>query len=173
LPKEYHDFLDVFEKRPLEKPPTRGRHNITIELKEGAVLPRIQGLRRISEEEAKIVEKYIKDNLVKGWIVPSSFKYASPILFVRKANRALRLCMDYRGLNKVTKKDSYPLPLIDETIARVIKARYYTKFNIEAAFNNLYIATDRDADLTTFTTRYGNYKSLVLPFGLSIGPAYF
>jgi len=92
---------------------------------------------------------------------------------VRKANGALRLYIDYRGLNKVTKKDSYPLPLIDKTIARVIKARYYTKFNIEAAFNNLCIATDKDADLTTFTTRYGNYKSLVLPFGLSVGPAHF
>jgi len=127
----------------------------------------------MSEEEAKIVEKYVKDNLAKGWIVPSSFEYASPILFVRKANRALRLYVDYRGLNKVTKKDSYPLPLIDEIIARVIKVRYYTKFNIEAAFNNLYMATDRDADLTTFVTRYSNYKSLVLLFGLSVGPAHF
>jgi len=76
-------------------------------------------------------------------------------------------------LNEVTKKDSYPLPLIDETIARVIKARYYIKFDIEAAFNNLYIATDRDVDLTIFITRYGNYKSLVLPFGLSVSPTYF
>jgi len=115
----------------------------------------------------------VRDNLVKGWIIPSSFEYALPILFVRKANRALRLYIDYRGLNKVTKKDSYSLPLIDETIARVIKVRYYIKFDIEAAFNNLYIATDRDADLTTFATRYRNYKSLVLPFGLSVSPTYF
>jgi len=142
-------------------------------LKEGVVLPYTQGLRRISKEEAEIVEKYVRDNLAKGWIIPSSFKYASPILFVRKANRALRLYVDYRGLNKVTKKDSYLLLLIDKTIARVIKARYYTKFDIEATFNNLYIATDKDADLTTFATRYGNYKSLVLLFGLSVGPAYF
>jgi len=127
----------------------------------------------MSKEEAEIVEKYVRDNLAKGWIIPSSFEYASPILFVRKANGALRLCVDYRGLNEVTKKDSYPLPLIDETIARVIKARYYTKFDIEAAFNNLYMATDKDADLTTFATRYGNYKSLVLLFGLSVGPAHF
>jgi len=104
----------------------------------------------MSEEEAKIVEKYVKDNLVKGWIVLSSFKYALPILFIRKVNRVLRLYIDYRGLNKVIKKDSYPLPLIDEIIARVIKVRYYTKFNIEVAFNNLYIATNRDANLTTF-----------------------
>jgi len=71
---------------------------------------------------------------------------------VHKVNRALRLCVNYRRLNKVTKKDSYLLPLIDETITRVIKAKYYTKFDIEAAFNNLCIVTDKDADLTTFTT---------------------
>jgi len=105
--------------------------------------------------------------------VPSLFKYASPILFIRKVNRALYLYIDYRGLNEVTKKDSYSLPLIDEIIAQVIKARYYTKFDIEVAFNNLYIATDRDANLTTFITRYDNYKLLVLPYGLSIGSAYF
>jgi len=58
-------------------------------------------------------------------------------------------------------------------MARVIKAKYYTKFNIKATFNNLYIATDKDADLTTFATRYSNYKSLVLLFGLSISLAYF
>jgi len=92
---------------------------------------------------------------------------------VRKANRALRLCINYRRLNKVTKKDSYLLLLIDEIIARVIKAKYYPKFNIEATFNNLYMATDKDANLTTFTTRYSNYKSLILLFGLSVGPAYF
>jgi len=142
-------------------------------LKDRVVLLRTQGLRRISKEEAEIVEKYVRDNLAKGWIIPSSFKYASPILFIRKANGALRLYVNYRRLNEVTKKDSYLLPLINETITRVIKAKYYTKFNIEAAFNNLYIATDKDADLTTFTTRYGNYKSLVLLFGLSVGPAYF
>jgi len=69
---------------------------------------------------------------------------------VRKVNRVLRLYIDYRGLNKVIKKNSYSLPLIDEIIARVIKVRYYTKFDIKVAFNNLYIATDRDANLTTF-----------------------
>jgi len=115
----------------------------------------------------------VRNNLAKGWIIPSSFKYASPILFIYKANRALRLYINYRRLNEVTKKDSYPLPLINKTITRVIKAKYYTKFNIEATFNNLYIATDKDADLTTFATYYSNYKSLVLPFGLSVGPAYF
>jgi len=115
----------------------------------------------------------VRDNLAKGFITPSSFEYASPILFIRKQNRGLRLCVDYRGLNKITKKDRYLLPLIDETITRVIKAKFFTKFNIEAAFNNLRIASEKDCDLTTFTTKFGNYKSNVLPFGLCNGLAYF
>jgi len=115
----------------------------------------------------------VRDNLAKGFITPSSFKYASPILFIRKQNGGLRLCVNYRGLNEITKKDRYPLLLINETIARVIKAKFFTKFNIEAVFNNLRIATEKDYDLTTFAIKFGNYKSNVLPFGLYNRPAYF
>jgi len=115
----------------------------------------------------------VRDNLVKGFITLSSFEYASPILFIRKQNRGLRLCVDYRGLNKITKKDRYLLPLIDKTIARVIKAKFFTKFNIKATFNNLRMASEKDYDLTTFTTKFGNYKSNVLPFGLYNRLAYF
>jgi len=85
LPKEYYNFLDVFKKRPPGAPPIRGTDvDVHIKLKEGATLPRTQGLRRISEEEAKIVEQFVRDNLAKGFITPSSFEYASPILFIRK-----------------------------------------------------------------------------------------
>jgi len=65
------------------------------------------------------------------------------------------------------------LPLIDNTIARVIKAKYFIKFNIVAAFNNLRMASEYNYDLTTFVTKFGNYKSNVLPFGLCNGPTYF
>jgi len=111
--------------------------------------------------------------LAKGFIIPSSFKYASPILFIRKQNGGLRLCINYRGLNEITKKDYYPLPLINETITRVIKAKFFTKFNIEATFNNLRIASEKDYDLTTFATKFRNYKLNVLPFGLYNRLVYF
>jgi len=65
------------------------------------------------------------------------------------------------------------LPLIDETIARVIKAKFFTKFDIEATFNNFRIASEKDCDLTTFTTKFGNYKSNILSFGLCNRLAYF
>jgi len=125
------------------------------------------------EEEVEIVEQFVRDNLAKGFITPSLFKYVSPILFIRKQNGGLRLYIDYRGLNEITKKDRYLLPLIDKTVARVIKAKFFTKFDIKAIFNNLRIATEKDYDLTTFVTKFGNYKSNVLPFGLCNRPAYF
>jgi len=115
----------------------------------------------------------VRNNLAKGFITPSLFKYALPILFIRKQNGGLRLYINYRGLNEIMKKDRYPLPLINETITRVIKAKFFTKFNIEATFNNLRIASKKDYDLTTFATKFRNYKLNVLPFGLYNGPVYF
>jgi len=115
----------------------------------------------------------VRDNLAKGFITPSSFKYVSPILFIRKQNGGLRLYINYRGLNEITKKDRYLLLLINETVARVIKVKFFTKFNIKATFNNLRIATEKDYDLTTFITKFSNYKSNVLPFGLYNRLAYF
>jgi len=115
----------------------------------------------------------VRDNLAKGFIIPSSFKYASPILFIRKQNGGLRLYINYRGLNEITKKDRYPLLLINKTIARVIKAKFFIKFDIKAAFNNLRMASEKDCDLTTFTIKFGNYKSNVLPFRLYNRLAYF
>ena len=169
LPQEYHDFLDVFTKK--DTLPERNSHAVKIELKDGAQLPRTEPLRRMSEEETLLIEEYVRDNLAKGYISPSSFEYASPILFVKKPGGGLRLCIDYRRLNEITKKDKYPLPLIDETLARVVKARYFTKLDIVAVFNNLRFATSQDEDLTTFATRLGNYKNHVMPFGLCNGPS--
>jgi len=115
----------------------------------------------------------VRDNLAKGFITPSLFKYASPILFIRKQNGGLRLYINYRGLNEITKKDRYLLLLINKTVTRVIKVKFFTKFNIKATFNNLRIATEKDYDLITFIIKFRNYKSNVLPFGLCNRLAYF
>ena len=81
-------------------------------------------------EELIAAKKYIEENLHKGFIEPSQAPFASPILFVRKANGSLRFCIDYRKLNALTRKDRYPLPLIDETLARLRRAKIFTKFDI-------------------------------------------
>jgi len=112
----------------------------------------------------------LEDNLAKGFIEASQAPFASPVLFVKKANGGLRFCIDFRRLNDITRKDRYPLPLIDETLSRLSKAKIYTKLDIRQAFHR--IAMDPDSqELTTFRTRYGTYKCNVLWEGLTNGPA--
>ena len=81
-------------------------------------------------KELLAVKEYLLDNLYKGFIVPSNTPFASLILFVAKPNGSLRFCVDYRKLNSLTKKDLHPLPLIDETLARISKAKIFIKLNI-------------------------------------------
>lgn len=172
VPEEYHDFLDVFSpEKAKELPPHREKWDHRIRLKEGAQLPRTESLRRLAPDELTALKDYITENLNRAWITPSTSEYASPVLFVKKPNGGIRFCVDYRGLNNVTKKNQYPLPLIDETIAKVVKAKIFTKFDIIQAFHRIRMATEEDEELSTFTCRFGTYKYRVLPFGLSGGPS--
>jgi len=124
----------------------------------------------MSGHQLQLVKEYLETNLDKGFIQSSSAPYSSPILFVKKLNGSLRFCVDYRKLNSITKKDRYPLPLIDETMAQLQGAKFFTKLDIITAFNNLRMDEDSE-ELTTFKTRFGAYKYRVLPFGLTNGPA--
>jgi RNase H-like domain found in reverse transcriptase/Reverse transcriptase (RNA-dependent DNA polymerase) len=123
-----------------------------------------------SAEELQACKQYLVDNLSKGFIAPSQSPFAAPIIFARKANGGLRFCVDYRKLNAVTRKDRYPLPLLDETLARISKARIFTKLDIRQAFHRVHIDPASE-DLTTFRTRYGCYKYKVVLFWLTNEPA--
>lgn len=173
LPKEYHEFAEVFSKlRSNTLPPHRpgNDHHITLEEKrKHSYTP----LYNMSGEELSEVKKYLEEGLAKGFILPSTAPYGSPVLFVKKSDGGLRFCVDYRKLNAITKKDRYPMPLLHETIGRMTKARWYTKMDIRAAFNRIRMETAEDEDLTTFRTRFGAYKYRVMPFGLTGGPATF
>jgi Reverse transcriptase (RNA-dependent DNA polymerase) len=127
-------------------------------------------LYKQTAEELLATKQYLLENLGKGFIKHSQALFASPILFVKKPNGGLRFCIDYRKLNAVTWKDQYPLPLIDETLARLSKAKIFTKLDIRQAFHRIRIDLASE-DLTTFRTRYGLYKCKVLPFGLTNGLA--
>jgi hypothetical protein len=81
-------------------------------------------------EELEVVKKYLVDNLDKGFIEPSQALFAAPILFVKKADGSLHFYIDFRKLNLLTKKDRYPLPLIDETLAQIGRAKLFTKLDI-------------------------------------------
>ncbi|POS82307.1 hypothetical protein EPUL_006356, partial [Erysiphe pulchra] len=139
-----------------------------IVLKDGAQPPfgKLYGMTR---EELIALREWLHENLSKGFIRASSSSAASPVLFVKKPNGKLRLCMDYRALNEITIKNRYPIPLISETLDRLSKAQYFTKLDVIAAFNRIRIA-EGDEWKTAFRTRYGLFESLVMPFGLTNAP---
>lgn len=117
------------------------------------------------------MKQYLEANLDKGFIVPSAAPFASPVLVARSAGK-LRFCVDYRKLNAMSKKDRYPLPLIDELMDRLQGARYFTKLDVRQGFHRIRMSAESE-DLTTFRTRYGSFKYRVMPFGLSNGPSVF
>jgi Reverse transcriptase (RNA-dependent DNA polymerase) len=171
LPKEYQDLRKAFSKIESDTLAPHRPYDHRIELEAENTLG-YSPLRQHSLEELLAAKKYIEENLHKGFIEPSQAPFASPILFVRKGDGSLRFCIDYRKLNALTRKDRYPLPLIDETLARLRKAKIFTKLDIRQAFHKMRIHPDLE-ELTTFRTRYGAYKYKVLPFGLTNGPATF
>jgi hypothetical protein len=170
LPSQYREFADVFSKEAANKLPLHRLYDHKIELEDSPDTLGFCLLCRQSTEELLATKKYIIEHLSKGFIESSQVPFAAPILFVRKANGALQLCIDFRKLNSLTCKDRYPLPLIDETLAQLGKAKVFTKLNIQQAFHRICIDPASE-DLTTFRTRYSCYKYRVVLFGLTNGPA--
>ena len=179
LPRRYRDFRDVFSKKKSDElPPLRPGVDFKIEFRDDLPLKDLveiigySPLYKQSAEQLKAVRDYLIDNLKKGFITPLSALFLSLILLAIKPGGSLRFCVDYRKLNAATRKDRYPLPLIDELLERLNKARVFTKLDIRQGFHRIRM-DPADEDLTTFRTRYSNYKYKVLPFRLSNRPATF
>ena len=168
VPPDYHEFLDVFSKAASDTlaPHRPYDHRIILE---GGKDHGHSPLRSMSQKELEFV-KYLEENLRKGFIEASHAACSSPILLARKPNGGLRFCVDYRRLNQLSKKDRYPIPLIEETLAQLKEAKIFSKIDIRQAFHKLRMAMESE-DLTTFNSRFGAYKYKVLPFGLSGGPS--
>jgi hypothetical protein len=120
----------------------------------------------MSEDELLVFCKFLDENLAKGFIRTSVSPAASLVLFAKKPEGGLRFCVDYRALNTIIIKNCYPLPLIQETLARLSRAKIYTKLDVIAVFNRIRI-TEGQEYLMAFNTRYGLYETLVMLFGLS------
>ncbi|KAI0995212.1 hypothetical protein K3495_g12971, partial [Podosphaera aphanis] len=171
LPKHFHSHLSVFDAQSANLLPPHRTCDHKIELKNGTTAPS-GPLYNMSVQELTVLRKFLQENLDKGFIRASSSPAASPVLFAKKPGGGLRFCVDYRALNAITIKNRYPLPLIQETLSRLSKAKFYTKLDVIAAFNQIRIA-EGDEWLTAFNTRYGLFESLVMPFGLTNAPATF
>ena len=126
----------------------------------------------MSRDEALKLCQYLDENLSKGFIRASRSDAAAPVLFMKKPEGGLCFCVDYWGLNAITVKNWYPLPLISETLNCLSWVRIFTKLNIIAAFNRLCIQ-EGDEALTAFCTHFGLFEYLVMPFGLCNSPASF
>jgi hypothetical protein len=171
LPAEYHEFIDVFLPKEADELPPHRPFDHKIELKPGAQPPYYRN-RPMSPHELKAIKKYLDENLEKGFIRASMSPAAAPILLAQKPGGGVRVCIDYRGLNALTAKNRYPIPLIRETLDALHDAKYYTKLDIIAAFNRLRMAEGEEWK-TAFLTRYGLFEYLVMPFGLQNAPATF
>ena len=172
IPPEYRDLADVFSKRKADQlPPHRGHLDHSILLEPDA-RPQFGPIYNLSEVELETLRKYIEENLEKGFIRPSTSPFGAPVLFVKKNDGSLRLCVDYRALNRITVKNRYPLPLISQLLDRLKHAKYYTKIDLRSAYNLLRIAQG-DEWKTAFRTRYGHFEYCVMPFGLTNAPATF
>lgn len=175
LPECYKEYRDVFSKEASDQlPPARKDVDYRIELEPGVDPAKDIGhapLYKMSLEELEAVKQYLEANLRKGFIVPSAAPFASPVLVARSTGK-LRFCVDYRKLNALSKKDRYPLPLIDELMDRLQGARYFTKLDVRQGFHRIRMSAESE-DLTTFRTRYGSFKYRVMPFGLANGPSVF
>ncbi len=171
IPPEYHDFADVFSEEEAYNLPPHREFDLKIETIDGAEPP-VGHVYSLSPAELAALREFIDKNLSAGFIYPSSSTHGAPILFAKQKDGSIRLCVDYRGLNKITKKDRYPLPLISDLLDAPGKARIYTKLDLRHAYHLLRIAAG-DEYKTAFRSRYGSYEFNVVPEGLTNAPAAF
>ena len=170
LPRVVCEYVDVFPDELPGLPPHRDV-DFGIELHPGTS-PISMTLHRMAPVELQELRVQLQELLNKGFIRPSTSSWGAPVLFAKKKDKTLRLCIDYRQLNRVTIKNRYPLPRIDDLFDQLKGARVYSKIDLRTGYHQLRV---RETDIlkTAFRTRYGHFEFTVRPFGLTNAPAVF
>jgi hypothetical protein len=168
--KVVRDFPDVFPEELPGVPPNR-EVEFGIELQPGAA-PVSAAPYRMAPVELKELKAQLQELLDRGFIRPSISPWGAPVLFVKKKDGTMRLCIDYRQLNKLTVKNRYPLPRIDDLFDQFRGACVFSKIDLRSGYYQMKVKED-DVSKTAFRTRYGHYEFLVMPFGLTNAPAAF
>lgn len=169
--KVLDDFKDVMPPELPKTLPPRRAVDHKIELEPGA-RPPAQAPYRMGPAELVELRKQLADLLESGFLRPSKAPYGAPVLFQKKQDGSMRMCVDYRALNKVTIKNKYPIPNVADLFDRLSRAKYFTKLDLRAGYWQVRIAAGDEAK-TACVTRYGSYEFLVMPFGLTNAPATF
>jgi hypothetical protein len=171
IPEIYREWASVFSEEEINRLPDHTEYDDQIELVEGAVPP-FGPIYLLSEKELEVLREYLRKELAAGKVRRSKSPAGAPIIFVPKPDGSMRLCVDYRGVNKVTVKDRTPLPLMSELRERLGRAKIFTKLDLKNGYNLIRIA-EGDEWKTAFRTRYGLFEYLVMPFELCNAPGTF
>ncbi|KAD0325810.1 hypothetical protein E3N88_44451 [Mikania micrantha] len=164
------DYPDVFPEDLPGLPPVR-QVEFRIDLVPGAN-PVAKSPYRLAPSEMQELSSQLQELLDKGFIRPSFSPWGAPVLFVKKKDGSFRMCIDYRELNKLTIKNRYPLPRIDDLFDQLQGATCFSKIDLRSGYHQLRV-NNEDIPKTAFRTRYGHYEFVVMPFGLTNAPAVF
>jgi Retroviral aspartyl protease len=156
LPVSYHRFAPIFSKQLSDVLPEHRKFDIGIDIQEGKKIP-WGPIYPLSDPELKALRTYLDEQLAKGFIQPSKSPAGAPIFFVKKKSGDLRPVIDYRGLNAITIKNRYPLPLIHELLHRFSKAQVFTKIDLRGA-HNLVCVQEGDKWKTAFGCHFGHFE---------------
>ncbi|GJT52085.1 putative reverse transcriptase domain-containing protein [Tanacetum coccineum] len=165
------DFPEVFPEDLPGLPPTR-QVEFQIDLVPGAA-PVARAPYRLAPSEMKELFGQLKELSDKGFIRPSSSPWGAPVLFIEKKDGSFRMCIDYRELNKLTVKNRYPLPKMNDLLDQLQGSNIYSKIDLRSGLHTKLKVREADISKTAFRTRYGHYEFQVMPFGLTNAPAVF
>ncbi|GJY46603.1 putative nucleotidyltransferase, ribonuclease H [Tanacetum coccineum] len=164
------EFSDIFPEDLPGLPPVR-QVEFQIDLIPGAA-PVARTPYRLAPSEMQELSNQLQELADRGFIRPSTSPWGAPVLFVKKKDGSFRMCIDYRELNKLTIKNRYPLPKIDDLFDQLQGSSVYSKIDLRSGYHQLRVR-DEDIPKTAFRTRYGHYEFQVMPFGLTNAPAVF
>ncbi|GJP70758.1 hypothetical protein CLOP_g1665 [Closterium sp. NIES-67] len=171
LAKIIREYPEIFpDDLPSGLPPKQPQDH-KIELEPGAQ-PTVHTQWRLTQPELQEPRNQLDYLMAKGFIRPSTSPFAAPILFTQKNDGGLRMCTDYRALNRVTKKLRYPIPRTDELIDNLRGACYFSKIDLRGGYHQIRVFAD-NCHKTAFRIRYGSYEYTVMPFGLTNAPSTF
>ncbi len=172
IPKEYKDFAMVFSKEKSKWYPPKRAWDHAIGFKKDTPDAIDCKIYPQTQEEDKALQKFLTEEVEKGYIWPSKSPYASPFFYIKKKDGKLRPVQDYWKINAITIRSQYPLPLIADLIRDLSNTHIYTKLDIRWGYNNVCIK-EEDEGKAAFKTQYGPFKPMVMYFGLTNSPATF